>query len=248
MKKRLAVLPVLLIAVALSACSRPAAAPAHKDMAMETPPSSGQEDADFGLRLALLEGHLVIGRELIDAHQTQNALPHFGHPVRELYGDLSPVIEARHGVQFRTDLVVLESTAGLQPDSDTFRTRFATALTRVHDARALIPAPMRASDDYTLHLVSDIATTASQEYRSAIIAGKIGSLVEYHDARGFISYATLLLKDHAASDNPKMKEAIAAIARLQVMVAALDPPTTPAATDAQFEAEAARLRDLVKTS
>lgn len=242
----------LLIAAALAACSKPAEAPkapaAHDGMAMESPAASGQEDADFGLRLALLEGHLMVGRELIDARQTQNALPHFGHPVRELYGDMAPVIDARHGTQFRTELVVLETTAGLQPDSETFKTRFATAMTKVKEARALIPAEMLASDAYTLRLVSDIATVASQEYRNAIVAGKIGSLVEYHDARGFISYATLLLKDHAATTNPKLADAIATVEMLQTMVAPLDPPATPIATDADFEALATHLRDLAKPS
>lgn len=239
-------------ALAIAACSKPAEAPkdapAHGAMKMESPASTGQVDADYGLRLALLEGHLIVGRELIDAGQTQNALPHFGHPVRELYGDLQPVIEARKGVQFRTDLVVLETTAGLQPGTETFRTRYATAMQKVRDARALIPADLAGSDAYTLQLVSDIATTAAQEYRNAIIAGKIGSLVEYHDARGFMQYATVLLKEHEASTDPRMKDAAATVAKLLAIVAPLDPPATPIGTDADFEALAAHLREIVKPS
>ena len=253
MTKVPAVLAALVLSVA--GCSKPAETPrgaaqdapmAMKESPNASAPAEGREDADFGLRLALLEGHLMVGRELIEAGQTQNALPHFGHPVRELYGDLAPVIEARHGAQFRNDLVLLETTAGLQPNTETFRTRFAAAMAKTHAARGLIPEAVASSDAYTLQLVSDIATTASQEYRNALIAGKIGSLVEYHDARGFMAYTTALLKDHAASADPKMKDAIATVARLMAMVAPLDAPNPPLATDTQFEAEAAHLRDLVK--
>lgn len=248
MTKRLSFLPPLLIAVVLlsaAGCSEPAEAPQHGDMSPAKPSTAGQEDADFGLRLALLEGHLIVGRELVDAGQPQNAGPHFGHPVRELYGDISPVIDARHGVQFRNELVVLEATVGVQPGSETFKTRFAKVMSEIHDARVLIPAPVLASDDYTLRLVADIAMTASQEYRNAIIAGKIGSLVEYHDARGFIFYATQLLKERETSPNPKIRDAIATIARLRLIVSALNPPATPVASDAQFEAEAAHLREII---
>ena len=210
-------LPVALLVAALlssAGCSKPAPAPKDAPMAMnESPaaasrPAEGREDADYGLRLALLEGHLLIGRELIEAGQTQNALPHFGHPVRELYGDLAPVIEARGGAQFRNDLVLLETTAGLPPSTAAFRARFAAAMDKTHAARALIPDALMKSDTYALQLVSDIATAAAQEYRNALIDGKIGSLVEYHDARGFMTYATALLEDHAGSADPKMKDAI----------------------------------------
>src|SRR6185295_5113178 len=135
--------------------------------------------------------------------QTDNALPHFGHPVRELYGDLQPVIAARGGQQFNGELVRTESLAALNGNSAAFRQSFEAAMIKVAAARATIPPVTWNSDAYALHLASDIATTASQEYRNALIGGRIGSLVEYHDARGFMFYAVSMLAAHHGSD-PKL--------------------------------------------
>lgn len=223
--------------LALSSCSGERRPPAA---------AASEEDANLGLRLGLLEGHLQIGRELIDAGQTQNALPHFGHPVRELYGDLRPVLAARGAEQFEGELVRLESLAALEPRSPNFTRAFDAALAKVSAARLAIPEATRSTEAYALHLTSDLATIAAQEYRNALVAGRIGSLVEYHDARGFVSYAASVLAERATNPSPDLTQATDAIARLRAMLAPLDPPSPPLATDAQFEAQAARLRELVR--
>ncbi|MEJ0060347.1 MAG: hypothetical protein WDM79_12570 [Terricaulis sp.] len=237
---------VLIVCLALAACSPAAPPPAGHNMD-ESPTASsgpGQVDADFGLRLGLLEGHMMVGRELIEAGQKENALPHFGHPIRELYGDLRPVIAERGAEQFEGDLVRAESLAALDGDTPEFRTAFDAAMAKVVAARATIPTETWNSDAYTLRLVSDLATTASQEYRNALVAGRIDSLVEYHDARGFMFYAAALLAAHQSSD-PKLADAARIIGELKAMVEPLNPPNPPRATDAQFEAKAAELRALL---
>lgn len=243
-------LTVSLAALGLAACSRPPGENPQKQgdappsTHQESPDSTGQVDADFGLRLALLEGHMMVGRELIEAGQTDNALPHFGHPVRELYGDLQPVIAARGGQQFNGELVRTESLAALNGNSAAFRQSFDAAMIKVAAARATIPPATWNSDAYALHLASDIATTASQEYRNALVGGRIGSLVEYHDARGFMFYAAAMLAAHHGSD-PKLTDAARIAGELKAFVEPLNPPNPPRATDAQFEAKAAELRALL---
>ena len=189
----------------------------------------------------------MVGRALIEAGQKDNAIPHFGHPVRELYGDLRPVIDARHGAQFQGELVALESLAVLKGASPEFDTAFAAAMAKVAAARALIPAERLNSDAYVLRLISDTATTASQEYRNALIAGRIGSLVEYHDARGFMFYASDVLAAHHGAD-PRLVQAAAIVGEIKAFVEPLDAPNPPRATDAQFEEKAAALRTLVGAS
>lgn len=222
----------------LAACGQPATheMPAQVDTA--------RQDADFGLRLGLIEGHLMVGRQLIEAGQTQNALPHFGHPVRELYSDMLPVIAQRGGEQFDRDLVALEGLAVSEGNSPTFFTAFDAALAKVRAARALIPAETWASDEYILGIAADTATTASSEYRNAIVAGRIDSLIEYHDARGFIFYLSDLLAAHQGAD-PRLEQARAIVAELRAFVEPLDPPNPPRATDAQVEEKAAALRALI---
>ena len=210
----------------------------------ESPETGGGEDADFGLRLALLQGHLQIGRELLDAGQQENAIPHFGHPVRELYGDIRPVIAARGGEQLEGDLVRTESLAVLNGESPDFAASFDASMAKVAAARALIPAATLNTDAYALRLAADIAGVAAQEYRNALVGGRIDSLIEYHDARGFIFYAADMLAERESSD-PRMAEAARIVGELRSFVEPLNPPDPPRADDAQFAAKAAELRALV---
>lgn len=231
----------LAFSLSLAACGQ--REPEH-NMAPAASTNAASEDADFAMRLVLIEGHLQVGRELMEAGQTQNALPHFGHPVRELYSDMIPVLVHRHGQQFDRDLIALEGLAARENNSETFRTEFDAALAKVHAARDLIPAEKWASDEFVLGLVADTANTASQEYRHALVGGRIDSLIEYHDARGFIFRLHDILADHQGTD-PRLAQAAALVAELRAFVEPLNPPNPPRASDVQFEEKAAALRALV---
>jgi len=217
---------------------------AEHDMTPAAPADAAREDADFAMRLALIEGHMQVGRELIEAGQTQNALPHFGHPVRELYSDMIPVIVHRGGQQFDRDLIALEGLAVSGGNSEIFRAAFDAALAKVRAARDLVPAEKWSSDAFILGLAADTSTVASQEYRNALVGGRIDSLIEYHDARGFIFYLSTVLAGHQGSD-PRLAQAASIVAELHAFVEPLNPPNPPRATDVQFEEKAAALRALV---
>lgn len=233
----------LALALTLAACGQPQS---EHDMASGAPSASAErEDADFAMRLVLIEGHLQVGRDLIEAGQTQNALPHFGHPVRELYSDMIPVIVHRHGQQFDRDLIALEGLAAREGNSPVFTAAFDAALAKVHAARDLVPQEKWTSDAFVLGLVADTANVAAQEYRNALVAGRLDSLVEYHDARGFIFRLSDILAAHQGAD-PRLAQAAALVAELRAFVEPLNPPNPPRATDAQFEEKAAALRALVE--
>lgn len=236
----------LALALSLSVVACGQRQPEH-DMAPVTSSNAASEDADFAMRLVLIEGHLQVGRELMAAGQTQNALPHFGHPVRELYSDMIPVLVHRNGQQFDRDLIALEGLAARENNSETFRAAFDAALAKVHAARDLIPAETWASDEFVLGVVADTANVASQEYRHALVGGRIGSLIEYHDARGFIFRLHDILADHQSTD-PRLARAATLVAELRVFVEPLTPPNPPRATDVEFEAKAAQLRALVEAT
>lgn len=234
---------VLAAFAVLSACGQPA----QQAPAAPSAEQTARENADFGLRLGLIEGHLMVARDLIRAGQTQNSLPHFGHPVRELYSDMLPVIAARGGEQFDHDLVALEGLAVQEGNSPTFNAAFDAVLTKVHAQWALIPHDTRTSEDYILNLTANTVTTAAQEYRNAIVAGRIDSLIEYHDTRGFLFYLTDLLANNP-SDDPRHAQAAAIVATLRTAVEPLDPPNPPRMTAEDFEAQATALRTLVGAS
>lgn len=226
----------LALTATVAACGQSAPRPS-------APPQAPIEsDLPIGLRLALLEGHLKVGRALVDAGEPTQALPHFGHPVRELYGGLRPMIAARRGEQFQGALETLEGLAVLEPGSARFDAAFDVALRKVQEGNLLVSDEIRRSDAYTLGLLAGIATVAAQEYRAALVAGRVGSLVEYHDAHGFMLQAQAII-GQSTSSNPDIHTAAETVAHMQGMVSTLAPPVSPAA-DTLFEAEAARLRAL----
>lgn len=198
--------------------------------------ASPQTDADLAFRLGLLSGHLRIGRELVAAGQTRDALPHFGHPVRELYGDLRPVLSDRNVPQFDRDLITLESIAAGQPRSSEFAAQFDRVQGEVAAARASIPAQTLRSEAFILSLAADLASAAGQEYRNAFIVGRIGSAVEYHDARGFIAYAVGSVRSQdAASSTERTRGALQALTAIQARLAPLNPPNPALATPDEFD-------------
>jgi hypothetical protein len=225
----------------LSAACGSGTAPAP---AAQTSRQQAIDDADFGLRMALLEGHLRIGNALMEAGQKDNALPHFGHPVQELYGDMAPYIAAHHGQQFDRDLIALEALAA-RGDAPQYRAAFAGVMRKVVAGRALIPADRFNSDEYTMALAADVCTSASQEYRNAIVAGHVGSLVEYEDARGFMMYSSDLLANHRGGD-PRLARMAALSGELNHMVEPLDPPEPIRGTPEDFEARATAIRAVLK--
>ena len=96
---------------------RPTTAPpvALAVTAAEESTGTGSPDVDFLFRLAMLEGHLLVGHELVVAHQVPLALPHFGHPVKELYDDISPYLKEKKFPGFFRALryVLVERSTGL---------------------------------------------------------------------------------------------------------------------------------------
>ena len=118
------------------------------------------------------------------------------------------------------------------------------ALAKVRAARALIAQEKWDSDAFTLGIVVDTAGVAAQEYRNALVAGRLDSLIEYHDTRGFIFYLSDLLSAHHGSD-PRLAQAATTIAELRTYVEPLTPPNPPRASDVQFEEKVASLRALL---
>jgi hypothetical protein len=74
-----------------------------------------EDNLDLFEKLGLMEGHLMIGKALLDADMQSDALPHFGHPVRELYDYLKPVFAVRKSPEFERELSDLEQRARPRP-------------------------------------------------------------------------------------------------------------------------------------
>lgn len=206
---------------------------------------SNEDQAEFMFKLGLLQGHLIIGKALVDAGQTKAALPHFGHPVREIYDDISGQLPARGIAPFEETLVKLEVQAAKAPTGPETAQLYDEVIKWTDAARLTIPAQLRDDPRFGLAVVAEIAEVSVEEYGEAITAGKIDNFVEYHDASGYLRYASLHLKQVEAMPNAPAAQVAKVRADLNGMlriVAPLNPPTRPPVSVSTFRSQAAELK------
>ena len=103
---------------------------------LSTTPAPASDDADYLFRLGIMERHLMIGGALLDAHQDQFALPHFGRPVLELYEDIADALAEKRIPAFDGALNRLEAAVAARPQAPETQQIFAEAIATLHRARA----------------------------------------------------------------------------------------------------------------
>jgi len=205
------------------------------------------DDADYLFRLGMLEGHLLVGHELLAAHQPGLALPHFGHPVRELYDDISDYLNRRKFPPFDTQLARLEAAVAAAPSSPDTEAKYQAAIETLHKARLIAPEELRGSVPEMIKMCSDVIDAASGEFGESLERGRVTALVEYHDSRGFLEYVDQEIGALAAAhpdQNALFDRFRGVLAKAQWIVGELLPAPTPRAsvsTYRSFAAEAAGL-------
>ncbi len=151
------------------------------------------KDVDYMTKLGLMKGHLLVAKELLDLQKPDQAEPHIGHPVEEIYADVEDQLNERNIKEFKTSLIALQDTvkAGAK-DANKVGTEFKTSMQAVDGAIAALPETQRTSPDFVLQVVNGLLDTANSEYGAAIADGKIAQAIEYQDSRGFVTYANEL--------------------------------------------------------
>ena len=195
-------------------------------------PSIAAEDhAELLFKLGLLEGHLMVGRELIEARQPRLALPHFGHPVRELYDDIQGELKRRGVAPFDVELIALEALAASKPNDPALGAKYDTVIRIIGAVRATVPSSLLENERFMLGVLGEVATIAGEDYSEAIESGRIEKPVEYHDSRGYLAYASQELRRLESRPelrgSPRMGAARARLGELQAVVGPLLPPERP---------------------
>ena len=209
------------------------------------------ERAEFDLmeKLGLLEGHLLIGRRLLEANMREAALPHFGHPAEELYTYIQPLIARRNAPAFADDLAALQRQAQIGAAAP-FPALYAAVTTKVEALRATIPAELRGSGRFAIGVVAQLMLDIASDYDSAIERGRIANTVEFHDAMGFLGYCEALVAASARGATGAKAQTFRAVQReiagAKRAFPALRPPARPVVTVAALRGHAARLADLAK--
>jgi Helix-hairpin-helix motif len=170
-------------------------------------------DVDYMTKLGLMKGHLYVAKELIDLKKIDQAEPHIGHPVEEIYADVEEQLNERKVKEFKTPLIALhDQVKAGGKDATKLKADFATSMKSVEDAIAGLPATQRSSPSFILKVISELLDSANSEYTAAIADGKISQPVEYQDSRGFVVYSQEIFKSiepQLAKSNPAAATSIA---------------------------------------
>ena len=202
-------------------------------------------DLAFGVRIALLRGHLLVGDELVKQQQWNAALPHFLHPTEEIYADITDRLAEYNVPAFDGALKALADVVKSKKGG----ADYAKAYKPVNDGLAAAEAAMKAKESNWPGFVAEAAIeatkTAAGEYEQAILKGRIAKPVEYQDARGFIWQADRMIESVAAElqkkDADALKQVRAGLTELKKVFPAAVPPRTPVKDPAAMLAIVSRI-------
>jgi hypothetical protein len=184
-------------------------------------------DLAYAARLALIRGHLAIGRELMEAGAWSEALPHFLHPTEEIYDELAEGLRERGVAGFRAELDGL-AQAVRRRDAAAAAQRRRAAETALARAEAGLPAATREEPGFVGALIAAVLRQAAEEYEEAVEQDRIANAVEYQDGRGFLGVARSLLERHGPALRAKDARAHAEVTELLGRMAAAWPaPRAP---------------------
>lgn len=207
------------------------------------------KDIDYMTKLGLMKGHLIVAKELLDLQKPDQAEPHIGHPVEEIYADVEEQLQERQVKEFKTALIALQDRirAGAK-DANKVTTEFKGSMQSVDQAIAGLPDAQRQSPNFVLQVIYGLLDTANAEYGAAIANGKIAQVIEYQDSRGFLLYANELYKGIAAKMQQENPEAHQAIQSSLAELAQVWPSPLPPAAAVKTPDEVAQLVKAIELS
>ncbi|MBW4496608.1 MAG: helix-hairpin-helix domain-containing protein [Oscillatoria princeps RMCB-10] len=198
------------------------------------------KDVDYMLKLGLMKGHLIVAKELLDLQKPDQAEPHIGHPVEEIYVDVEEQLKERNVKEFKTTLIGLQDLVKANAKSEKLNPNFEASMQAVDGAIQGLPETQRQSPKFVLQVINGLLDTANSEYGAAIANGKVAAAIEYQDSRGFVTYANTLYKGIASKiekEHPEAHKAIvASLAELTKTWPAPIPPAAPVKTSEQVTA------------
>ncbi|HEY9844652.1 MAG TPA: hypothetical protein V6D03_00480, partial [Candidatus Caenarcaniphilales bacterium] len=110
--------------MALSACNSvptstnsptPATTPSSETTTAAPGSTDQAKDVDYMTNLGLMKGHLLVAKELLNQGKPDQAEPHIGHPVEEIYADIEPQLQAHKVEEFKTTLNGLHDLVQSKP-------------------------------------------------------------------------------------------------------------------------------------
>jgi hypothetical protein len=207
--------------------------------------TDAERDLDLLEKVGLLDGHLLIGRALLDANEQRLALPHFGHPVRELYSYLEPRIAQRRAAPFEAELTRLENLAQANERGQGFREAWQAVYGRLDVLRATVPTARGQNAKFLIEHVAMMVDATAGDYGESISRGRIVNVLEYHDSAGFLRYAIRVSEENKARAPGAFQSVLAELAWVQQNAyPQLLPPQRPPISISAVRDRAGRVRAL----
>jgi hypothetical protein len=202
--------------------------------------------------ILLMRGHLLIGAELIELGQWDEALPHFLHPTEELYGlmeryiTLHKVPPFKRQLQIQAQAVKARNTGAYRQAATVVEARISKALQVFRGF--MTPQPFTS---YTVRSVLELMRVAAIEYEASLDGEVFRQTVEYQDGRGFVAAGKAALRTHEGAlrriDAARFEAMMAVVADIEKAWPTPQPPPTPVLSVAAlgrlvtaFEAASAR--------
>lgn len=189
------------------------------------------KDVDYMVKLGLMKGHMLVAKELLDLKKPEQAEPHIGHPVEEIYADVEDQLQERKVPEFKKQLISLQDLVKSKPNDPQLGTQFDASVKAVDQAIAALSETQRQTPKFALQVINGLLDTANSEYGAAIANGKISAAIEYQDSRGFVIYADTLknsISEQLTKQNAEVEKAIAStMTQLKTAWPSPIPPATP---------------------
>jgi hypothetical protein len=115
-----------------------------------------------------MKGHLIVAKELMDARKLDEAEPHIGHPVEELYATVEPELKERNVPEFKSVLMQLHGSVKAKSDPSKMNPEYEAAMKAIDRAIAAIPATQLQDPTFVLAAINGVLATAQEEYSAAI--------------------------------------------------------------------------------
>lgn len=169
----------------------------HQDIA--------NQDLEYMTNLALIKGHLIVGKELLLLKEYEQVKPHFAHPVDEIYDSLAPLLKKYNVADFKQELIKLNDLVKYTPSSSQVMAAYDLTVQKLDEAIAAVPSEQLNSSSFILGVINNLLATTEEEYTAAIIDNKVVENVEYQDSRGFVLYSEMLYQKIANNKNSSSK-------------------------------------------
>lgn len=179
----------------------------------------GSEDAHFVTKLGLIQGHLWVASQLVEADLFELGAKHAKHPAQEVYQELAPFFDAVSSPGFAAELEAMSGQFTSSSKGD-----FSQSYQQVMNAIDDIVASVGLADSDRLRVANSLIEQALIEYRAGVIDGEIADLQEYQDARGFIEIAARFIAK--IQNDPQCIALLANIQAAKKLWPDLDPDQT----------------------